>query len=205
MRFRTGIVSGLMVLLSAQAVAAQAWDSPSFAPPGQRNNLGLYLVDPDGSDIGVMGLWRRSGPTTTLGLRAGVFEFDDARFAVGADLSRMLVSSGPDVPVDIAGTLGLGATFGDGTFARVPVGLSVGRRFAADTWQFLPYVHPRVGLDIASNGSTDTDVSFTTDVGADLHVGRAVMLRLGVALGDHSGIGFGVALTGAALGRVAGR
>lgn len=196
MKNRAAILTGVLLLATAQAASAQAWDSPSFMPPQEAGSLGLYAVDPQGGEWGVMALWRRAGATTTLGLRAGVFDFDDARVTVGADLGRRLITAGPDLPVDLTGTLGIGAAFGDGTFARVPVGLSVGRRFNAENWAFVPYVHPRVGLDLVTNGDSDSDISFTTDLGADFYLGQSVLLRFGIALGDHRTVGFGVGVTG---------
>lgn len=196
MKVHAVILTGLLLLAGAQVASAQAWDSPSFMPPQQSGSLGLYAVDPRGSDWGVMALWRRAGPATTLGLRGGIFEFDDARVAVGADIGRRLVRANADLPVDLTGTLGIGATFGDGTFARIPVGLSIGRWFAAQNWAFVPYVHPRIGLDLAANDDrTDADLRFTTDLGADFYISRRLLVRFGVAVGDHRAVGFGAALT----------
>jgi hypothetical protein len=199
MRTRAVILSGLILVLGVQTASAQAWDSPAFMAPQQPGNVGLYLVDPHGGDVGVVGLWRRAGATTTLGLRAGIFNFDDVGVAVGADASRMLIRAGQDLPVDVAGTLGIGATFANTTVARIPVGLSVGRRIAAQNWAFVPYVHPRVALDILTGDDSDTELSVTTDLGADFQMGDNLLLRLGIALGDHRSVGFGVALTGIPL------
>lgn len=193
-------------LLLTQPVAAQSWYAPSFTSPEGRNTLGVYVIEPEASDFGVVGLWQRSSATTTIGVRAGVFAFDDAAFSVGADVARDLAGLSAALPVDVAGTLGVGATIKSGTFGWIPVGVTVGRTFEAGGWSFVPYVHPRAALELnVDGGDTDLDLGWQTGFGADVYSGRGIALRLGATLGDHSAVGLGLALTGPRLPGIASR
>jgi len=204
MHARSILAATILALSFTPGLAAQVWDAPAFLPPGPRNDLGIYLADPHASDIGLLAIWRRAGSGITLGIRAGVFTFDDPVYVIGADVGQTLISAADDIPIDITATLGLGATFDGGTFARLPAGLSFGRTFQANNWIFALYVHPRIGLDIAvSDADSESQVSFTTDVGGDLYLSRDVMLRLGITVGDHHAVGLGIAATGGLLPRVA--
>lgn len=198
MRLRICVPALGLVLISAGPVAAQAWDSPSFFPPVAENSIGLYVIDPDPGDFGIMGIWRQPG-RVNLGFRAGVVDADDVAGVIGAEASQLLFRATGRLPVDANWTLGVGGTIGDDSFVRVPVGITAGRQFTAGKLGFLPYVHPRIGFNwFTDNDHRDDDLSsfevgLTTDIGADLLFGRNVMVRFSAALGDFDAIGIGIA------------
>ncbi|HEX7120309.1 MAG TPA: hypothetical protein VF212_16065 [Longimicrobiales bacterium] len=196
---RVGRMTLLMcfVLVGPGALAAQevpAWDSPTFLPPRPGDDLGVYLVDPSGGDWALAGIWRQSG-NLNLGVRLGVADApDETPVFFGAEFYGPLVRADRDFPLDVAWLLGAGATLDGGTFLRIPAGVSVGRAVDADGLVFVPYAVPRVGFDIlADDGDSETEFSFTIDLGVDLEVDESLLLRFGAALGDHDAIGAGVA------------
>ncbi len=194
-----GLLVGLGVLfgaapLGAQAFGGPAWDAPTFLPPRSNDDLGLYLIDPSGGDWALAGIWRQGG-NLNLGVRLGIADGDDETpVFFGAEFYGPLVREGRSFPLDVSWLLGAGATLNGGTVLRFPAGVSVGRTFDADGIAFVPYAVPRIGLDLAADdGETDADLSFTIDLGLDLHIDDAWLLRFGAALGDHDALGFGVA------------
>ena len=199
MRARWTALLASFVLLVPASAAAQgigAWDAPIFLPPRPGDDLGVYLIDPSGGEWALAGIWRQSG-NLNLGVRAGIAddEGDDGISVLfGAEFYGPIARSGRAFPLDIAWLLGAGATVNDGTFLRIPAGLSIGRVFASGGLVFLPYAVPRVALDIFAVGDeTETEFSFTADLGVDLEIDRSLLLRFGVALGEHDAIGVGLA------------
>src|SRR5690606_22863088 len=76
--------------------------------------------------------------------------------------------------------LGAGATFGEGILARVPLGVSIGARLedAVGAAALLPYVHPRLGLEIlADDDDSVTELAFMVDFGLDVEVTPSVTVR----------------------------
>lgn len=197
------MMAGVGVLFAApDPLAAQdAWDVPSFQPPRPVHELGAYLIVPDRDDLGIMALWRQPGGLN-LGVRAGLLiDRDSDRSTkygglVGVDVQGPLRRYGPQFPVDLSWTAGVGGTFNSTDEVRIPIGVSAGRRVDFDTVVLYPYVHPRVGIDIeldAGDDDTDTRFGFTTDVGLDLVLRQQVMLRLAASLLDRTGFGVGLA------------
>lgn len=190
----TGATATIFLALSAAPLAAQAWDAPTFLAPEPADDLGAYFVDPEGGDWGLVGIWRQSGDVH-LGLRAGILDVaDDLGVALGAEAWDVVLRGPEDLPVEAAWTLGFGATISDATLLRVPVGVTIGGAFEAEGWTLTPYVHPRLAIDVvADNDETDTDLAFTTDLGANLALGARWIIRAGISLIDRDAIGVGIA------------
>lgn len=175
------LVPFLTVLAAARPAAGQAWDVPSFMPPHPVDELGVFVLDPPFSDIGLVGLWRQSGDLG-LGVRVGILdrEFDGAAFVVGSEFFTPLLRPALGSPFEALLVLGAGATFDEGILARVPLGVSIGARLenAAGDAALTPYVHPRLGLEIlADEGDSVTELAFMVDFGLDVEVTRSVTAR----------------------------
>lgn len=180
------VVHLMIVLAAARPAAGQAWDAPSFMPSHPVDELGVFVLDPPFSDIGVMGLWRQSGDLG-LGVRAGLLdrEFDGTAFVVGSEFFTPLLRATRGSPLEALLVLGAGATFEEGILARLPLGVSIGARLenAAGEAAITPYVHPRVGLEIlADDDDSVTEVAFMVDFGLDVQVTRAVTVRAAYTL-----------------------
>ena len=194
------LVCGLTALCAVPASAqVYMWDAPTFASPRPMDDIGVYLTRADEA-TGLVGIWRQSG-NLNLGVRAGVADLDDAgaSILVGAELYGPLNTLLPGSGLDIAWTLGGGAVFGDNiTTASIPLGLSVGVQLGSGSVRVLPYVHPRVSLDIASveigdEEETDSDVGFALDLGADVTLSERLLIRVGGSFADREAFGVGLA------------
>ena len=186
--------AALLVLASTGQAAAQAWDAPTFFSPRQHDDLGVYVIFPDGGDVGVEGIWRQSG-NLNLGVRLGVV---DERVLLGAEFYNPIRLN--QSPVLLSWLLGFGATFGDNvTWLRVPFGVSLGANLGnTGGIQITPYVHPRVALDVLAidvgdEEQTDTDVNFDVDLGADVLLSPAWSLKFGATVGESDAFGVGLA------------
>lgn len=190
---RSALVLLGLLLGSAGSVAAQGWDMPSFFSPRPGEDIGLYIIDADGvDDIGIAGIWRQEG-NLNLGVRAGIV--GDDHFALGAEFYGPI--RGIEAPILLSWVVGLGGTFNDVTWLRIPAGVSVGVNVDAGSVRILPYVHPRVAFDYFSfdtpaGDESDSELNFDLDLGADVDVGRFV-LRFGATIGDFDAIGIGAA------------
>jgi hypothetical protein len=184
------VIAGLGFAGSARA---QAFDVPSFLPPNPGDDIGVYLSTQ--GDFGIQGIWRQQG-NLNLGLRLGYVDYDNADGAVtvGGETWGKVVSAGPDFPLDVTWTAGVGAGFNGGTLFEVPVGLSVGKILDTESIRIQPYGHPRIALVVISrNDSDDTDLEFLFDLGADIHFSPDWKLRVGATLADADAFGVGLA------------
>lgn len=170
------------------------------------DDLGVYFFKSDAprpfdDPLGIVAIWRQSG-NINLGVKAGVGDTDNAgeTILVGAELYGPLGSLLPNTGLELAWNFGAGAVFGDDyAVFSVPVGMSIGVRLGSGNVSILPYVHPRVALDITSvefagEEETETDGSFAIDLGADINLGSSLILRLGGSLGDRDAFGAGLAI-----------
>jgi hypothetical protein len=186
------------VLVQSQAASAQAWDAPSFFSPRPGEDLGIYAVRPDGQgDWGYMAIWRTEG-NLNLGVRAGYL--DGGSWMVGAEFHNPVDLFAPGTGLVMSWVLGAGASFRSGwTQARVPFGISLGADLGTPDLRLMPYVHPRVALDLRAydlpggQERTETDVRFDVDVGADAVLGESLVLRVGATIGDRNTFGVGIA------------
>jgi len=191
---RKALLCTTLLLLTATGTArAQAWDAPSFFAPRAHDDIGIYGFVPEHGDWGVQGIWRQSG-NINLGVRAG---FGNDVILVGAEFFGPLNLAAS--PVLLAWQVGVGAGFNDVTLLRVPVGVSAGLELGGPgTLQLVPYVFPRVALELAAidvgdEEATETDLDFAVDVGADLTLSPQLLLRVGATLADETAFGVGLA------------
>lgn len=191
------ICAAAVLAVSPAPTAAQAWDAPAFQSPTATDELGLYVFQPPFGDFGLAGIWRQSG-NIGLGVRASYLnlEGDESAVAVGAEFFGGLVRAQRGSLFDATWTAGVGATFNDGTFFRVPVGVSAGVRLGDPARPVLiPYVHPRAALEVFANGdATDTEFALSIDIGADVVIGRSLVLRLNAFIPDEGDNAFGAGL-----------
>lgn len=186
------------LLLLPHALTAQAWDAPTFFSPRPGEDLGIYAVKPDGEgDWGFMGIWRTEG-NLNLGVRAGWLDGD--AWMVGAEFHAPVDLTATGSGLLLSWVAGAGASFRDGYLqARVPVGISVGVQLGTQGLSVLPYVHPRLALDLRSydlpgdREQTDADIRFDVDLGADAVLNEAFVLRVGATIGKDNTFGMGIA------------
>jgi hypothetical protein len=196
MRWSLIVVAAVLLFGNAGRVAGQAWDNPTFFSPRPGEDIGIYVIRPEGvDDLGFTAIWRMEG-NLNLGVRAGIAGGD--HYLIGAEFYRPLDLLGP--PLLMSWVLGVGATFNDVTMLRVPFGISAGMAFGQPGGvQLLPYVHPRVALDVLvfnlpdGREETDTDVRLEVDLGADARLGESFVVRVGATIGEWNTFGAGIA------------
>jgi hypothetical protein len=196
----------LMLVCMAVPVSAQrtAWDEPSFFSPRPMDDIGIYITRANRTrrdPTGLSAIWRQSG-NLNLGVRAGVGDLRNAgeTVLVGAELYGPLNSLLPGSSIDLSWIVAAGAVFGDSyTVFSMPLGASIGMRLGSGSVQVLPYVYPRIALDIVAvdiNGEeqTETDAVLAVDLGADVSLGERLILRLGGSVLERTAFGVGLAL-----------
>jgi len=191
-------VLAVVLVGSAAPLTAQTTGTPVFLAPYRafdRVEFGGSVSDP-GSGFALEGFYRWGARKYDFGFRGGFASPDggETRFLVGADFRTRVVDHSEDFPLDGAFTLGIGADFGDGaTRARIPVGISLGRRVQLEdsNVQFVPYIHPVLGPVFGDN--SDTNLDFAVGLGVDVTINRRFELRVSAALGDYEGVGISFA------------
>lgn len=190
----------LLAAGAARPLQAQSWETPTFFSPAAHDDVGLYLIDAEGADLGFMGIWRQSG-RIGLGVRAGMGGRENNRSALlGVELWAPLITPRQDQPLTISWIAGGGAAFSDGfTWLRIPAGVSIGVEIPGPSFVLVPYAHPRVSLDFFSfdlptgEEETDSELNLDVDLGADLMLGPSWVARIGVTVGEADAFGIGLA------------
>lgn len=195
---RSTILASVLAMVAAGPVFAQPWDTPSFFSPRPHDDIGVYAINPEFGDWGVIGIWRQSAGIN-LGVRGGIGSTgDDRTVLIGAELYGPIEIQGAR-PLALSWLTGIGASFDGVTALRVPVGVSVGVPIGArDGFVITPYIHPRAALDFSTfedadgDEETDTDFDVDVDIGADLELGTRFVIRAGYRIGDNDTFGIGI-------------
>ena len=203
-RIRVALTAAAFTVLAASTVEAQAYNYPAFQPPRtspREFNFGVASGDDFGTSLVFQ--WREPvGARTQLSFDAGFGDPDnaDAVFFVGGTLGYQLARSTADMPLDLLLTAGLNGMFGDIEIFRVPVGVSLGRRFPLEgQLAITPYVHPRLMMEFCGDCGDDNEIGLGFDIGADFEFTPRMSMRLGVVLGgtdyfeDQSAFGVSLA------------
>lgn len=191
----------VFTLFGATGAAAQdvpsVWDSPSFMGPHPGSDLGAYLVDGEGADFGIHGIWRMD-QSFNLGIRVGYLDTPgDGVLLFGAETWGNIHEANESFPLDLAWTAGAGAWLNGSTVVSVPVGVSLGRTVDIDNSVSLQiYGHPRLGLVLFENVNDDLelDLEGQFDIGTDIYLSPDLTLRVGASLGNFDALGIGLAL-----------
>jgi hypothetical protein len=196
---------------SGGALRAQAFDAPSLWTPYSEDGMGLYLVDPDGGDIGALFTWRRSGRVVDFGLRGAVQDAGgQVGLSGGLELGGALYRASASFPLDVAWGSGIGiggVPDRDLAVVRIPLGISFGRRLAVGDIGLIPYVEPRLAVDIrvrgprparnrSFGGGDHTSLHLNLNLGADLDFRLAWRLRIGGTVGQERTVAAGIVFPG---------
>jgi hypothetical protein len=198
---RAGAVAVVALLSQVGTGAAQVYDHPQFITPYGETGFGAYLiVVNDINDFGGMVTFRKAGDVN-LGVRGSVNAAGDGDVAFngGLDVYSQFVEVSESFPLDVAWVTGFGLGYVTGgcdggcAILRIPAGVSVARQFVSDDgkWALVPYVSPRIALDIGISGP-DTKVHFDTDIGLEMRFSEQWLLRFGLTLGSNNALGFGI-------------
>ncbi len=198
---RAAVVTAVAILSQVAGASAQIYDHPQFITPYDETGIGAYLIIVnDINDIGGMATYRKAGDVN-LGVRGSINAISggDVAFNGGLDVYKQFVEVSDSFPLDVAWVTGFGLGFATGSGAgsfgilRIPGGVSVAREFMSEDgeWALVPYLSPRVALDIGISGP-DTKVRFDTDIGLEMRFSEQWLLRFGLTLGTSNALGFGI-------------
>jgi hypothetical protein len=197
-RARLLVGAGLLFLaLPAGAAAQPAWDSPLLLSPQTPDGLGVFLIDTGGGGIGVMAMYR--SPIWNYGLRAGLAESGrDGGIGVfgGVDYSGRFTRATEEFPLDVDWVFGVGLSVDDNVRVSLPLGLTTGYVFRADNVTFTPYGTPRIVFDgligRGENSGRSSALELAVDLGLDIDIGAAFLIRFGVTLGRREAVALGL-------------
>jgi hypothetical protein len=210
-RSRSLIVAALAMAVAPTSAHAQAWFYPSFQTPTTvEREYNFAAVAASGADL--LFQWREGlAPGTQVSLDAGLADpkgASNTRLFVGGQYAQSIMRATKDQPLDVLGTVGVGASFGGGAaLFRIPLGVSVGHTFPLDEGMSVtPYVHPRLSLDAWTSGDHHQNVSLDFDLGASLVVTPQLAVRASVIFSGNdatsgTGVGIGLAVTPPGLRR----
>lgn len=183
--------SALGCALFAGSAAAQAYTYPSMQLPTVSNRDFTAALSVAKGTVAVF-QWREGlSDVMHFSFDAGLGDPEgrnnDLVVFGGGGLGYQLLKATADQPLELLLTGGAGIALGAGqTVVRLPVGASVGHRFAFEGGLALtPYLHPRISIDrcFSCNGSTrnSTEVSLNFDVGLNFEVTPRLALRAAAA------------------------
>ncbi len=147
-RFTRGALLVIVLTASPSVSAAQQTGTPMFKAPYRAfttHEVGAALSDDEGVSFALEGFYRYGTGQNDVSLRGG---FSDRQcelgnqVLVGGDCRTQILSYSDAIPLDGSLTVGFGASVGDGPdFFRLPVGISLGRRFEVESSEttFVPY------------------------------------------------------------------
>lgn len=209
-----------VTLLTASSLGAQAFNYPALQTPSAsiRDYTGALV---GGAGTTLLFQWREAAaPGMHWQFDAGFADPKgpaDPLLFLGAGLGREILRATGDQPLDVLLTGGAGVSFGNGTWARIPIGASIGHTFPLeDEMSLTPFVHPRVSLDYCSTcrgkptsgpGRGKSTASLNFDFGAHWQVNREFGLRVSASftgsdiVGSDETVAVGLNWTPAALSR----
>ncbi len=193
-------IAGALSITSA--VEAQAFNYPALQTPSAsvRDYTGAIV---GGAGTTLLFQWRESAGQAMHWQFDGGFadpkgEGDPLLF-LGVGLGKELVRAAGDQPLDVLLTAGAGASFGSGSYFRIPIGASVGHTFALeDDMSLTPFVHPRVSIDQCSTcrpgfaggrGRSRLTASLNFDLGAHWQVNRQFGVRVAATFSGSDVVG----------------
>lgn len=220
-RWAAGALAGVLSLALGRTAAAQAWIYPSFQQSHMVNREFTLAVADGGYDgTSYIFQWREElAPRNQFIFNGGVATGVDghALAFLGGLYGYQVLQQRDSEPFEMLATGGIGLAFGHGgSFTQVPVGVSLGHRFAlGGVVAVTPYVHPEASLQFCPRfcvaevrgGTSDFGVGAGFGLGANLELAPRFSVRVEGSFDTSSigptanTIGFGVAWSPAALFR----
>jgi opacity protein-like surface antigen len=161
--------------------------------------VGASLSDPGGAGWALEGFYGYGHDRWDIGFRGGFLDTPGkTRLLAGASARTRVLQSSESFPLDGALTLGAGLMFNGGTYAFIPIGVSLGRRLQLENSSvtFVPYVQPVMIPAFGNNigGTSDSDIFFALGLGVDIKFTNSIDVRVSGALGDSPWDGVSVGL-----------
>lgn len=203
-KFLVGFAGAVTALTLVGSAAAQETGTPVFKSPYRTYNtseIGATISDPGGGGTWALeGFYGYGHDRWDIGFRGGFLDTPGkTKLLAGVSARTRVLQSSQSFPLDGALTLGAGLNFNDGTYAFIPIGISLGRRVMLENSSvtFVPYVHPVMIPAFGSHigGDSDSDIFFALGLGVDIKFTPSLDVRVAGALGDSpwDGVSIGLA------------
>lgn len=190
------VTLALIAVLVPSSLRAQfAWDGPPLVSPHAPLGLSVLLVGNDPGDaLGAMAHWSSRRGALAVGYRGGMVQNDGGRVSgfAGVDVSGVLAQSVEDADLQVAWWSGVGAGVGDDLLVSIPLGLVVGWQGLGDGTVFAPYAGGHVSLDLATGSQDGAGLDASVDLGVDLTLASAWVVRFGASLFGRGSFAVGV-------------
>ncbi|HUF76258.1 MAG TPA: hypothetical protein VMM35_08255 [Longimicrobiales bacterium] len=196
---RTLAVAASAATLAAPAHAQIAWDGPALMSPTVPSGFSIFLMNPEGGDLGVLATLRSSAGPVGLGFRAALADqagSGDLAFAGGVDVAGVLARAVEGSEIDVAWWSGAGVGVGNEALVTFPLGVTLGWSGAGGDVVFSPYGGGHVVLDFLTGGGDNVRFAGVVDLGLDLVLTSGWMVRMGASLGDRESLALGIRLPG---------
>lgn len=186
--------------LAAPAGAQIAWEAPRLLGPESPVDVGVAWVRFGGSGggRGIVGMWQPAGLPGPVSLRGGLARDgeEDPVGMVGMDVRVPVTRRIDGSRFDVSWSAGSGVVLGEFIRVSVPVDLAVGRSWASGSVWVAPYLTGGLVMDLdLGDEAPDQEFTLRPTAGAGLDFAldpdRRVVLRAGMAFGDHEAVAIG--------------
>jgi hypothetical protein len=189
-----GVAAGVLAVPTSAQIA---WDSPALISPAVPSGFSVFLINPEGGDLGALGTLRHAAGPIGLGYRAAIADesrSNDIAVSAGVDISGLLARGVEGSEVDVIWWSGGGIGFGDETLITFPLGIMVGWTGSGGEVVLSPYGGAHMVLDLVSGPGDGVNFAGVVDLGLDLVLSSGWMVRVGASLGDRESLAVGIRL-----------
>lgn len=204
------LVLALVLTAAAAPLRAQAAFYPALQPSRIAvREYAFAVADLSGGGTALVFQWREGLGTKGLQftMDGGIVDADvpgaATQLAVGTGLAYQALTATADLPFDVVVGGGIGVTTGETTTTRIPLGATIGHRFALEQGAAVtPFVAPRVSWNrVSGGGAASTDTNIEVDFGANIELTSQVAMRVAAIVGDNNAFALALALTPKGLER----
>lgn len=192
--------AALTLAVLAVPVSAQiAWDSPALISPVVPSGFSLFLVNPEGGDIGGLVTLRHAAGPVGLGYRAAIADQSNSNNVAvsgGVDVSGVIARGVENSELDMIWWSGGGIGIGDELLITVPLGIILGWSGSSGDVILSPYGGGHVVLDFMSGPGDDVRFDGVIDLGLDMVLSSGWMVRFGASVGDRESLALGLRIPG---------
>lgn len=192
---RSLTIAAAAAVIVAPASAQIAWDGPALISPAVPAGFSVFLVNPAGGDLGLLGTLRHSAGPVGLGYRAAIADESstgDVAFSAGIDVSGVLARGVEGSELDVIWWSGGGIGVGAETLVTFPLGIILGWTGSGGDVLFSPYGGGHMVLDLSSENGEGVNFTGVVDLGLDLVLSSGWMVRAGASLGNRDSLALGV-------------
>ena len=197
---RTLAVAAVFALTAAFALTAVpasaqiAWDSPPLVSHVSPAGVSLFLLSPEGGDLGGLVTFRHEAGPVGLGYRFAISDEDGSdgiAFAGGVDVSGFLSRAVEGSEIDVMWWSGAGLGVGENTVISLPLGALIGWSGQGGDVILSPYGGGHVTLDVSNIDSDNVSLGGSFDLGLDVVLASGWLVRFGGSFGDRDALAIG--------------